>query len=121
MNQNSIIVFADPAKNGNVIHKFCTEEEGSAFFNDAEKNRKGASFIRLEGYDNAELLFDVSPNLRERVERAKSKLREDLRVQAVMDKHGVPTDLAVRMAVTSAYKELMDGPLAIMAALDALQ
>jgi hypothetical protein len=97
---NAILVFHSA---GLVNHRFCEAEYAKAFLNDPA-NSGGSVFM----YDNvnAETIYAVSPNTRDRVESAKSKLRSDLKIKAALDKHGVTPVLEVRHAVHEAFSEL---------------
>lgn len=114
--KSAIVVFAE---NGVVSHKFCTKEVASAMLKDAEKSRAGISTFEVE-FGDAGFVYSVSLDFRNRVERAESKLREDLQIQAVLDKHGVPDEPVLRGLVMDAYRELLEGPEAVLAIRNAL-
>jgi len=92
---------------GKVEHRFCTAEEGNAILDATKARRSAGSLFTTEREEmDAETLYAVSPNLRERVERAKAKLTFDLQVRDTLDKHGVPDEPALRKSVYGAIKEL---------------
>lgn len=92
------------AENGTVTHKFCTEQEAREMGKEAETTRAGISLFILDGED-AELMYRIS-NLKNRVDIAKTKLRSDLKLDALFDKHGLPKDFDIRSSVIGVIKEL---------------
>lgn len=103
MSNNAILVHADAS--GNVLHRFCPEVEARAFLKEAQERLTGASMFAVDSPD-AELIYQISPDLRDRVDHAKVKLKADLRFSAALDKHNVPRDPELRRAVHSAFGEL---------------
>lgn len=88
---------------GIVNHRFCDAAYAHQFQSDP--SNRGCSIFSFEAAD-AEDIYRVSPATRERVESRKAKLREDLRIQAALDKHGVSPEIEVRHAVHKAFSEL---------------
>lgn len=99
---NTILVFED---NGVVKHRLCTEEQGKAALRHAAEQLSGGSMMTSDVMD-AEMVYSVSPDLRNRVESAKCKLRDELKLRDAMNKHGVPKDREIRASVCRAFNEL---------------
>lgn len=99
--------------NGVVSHRFCQADEAQEALREAAKAGTGCSVMLQEENTLLDIadVFEMSPEVRRRVEAAKDKLRSDLRIQAALDKHGVPKDKATRSAVYAAFKELQSNPL----------
>ncbi|MFP3637573.1 hypothetical protein [Paraburkholderia sp. SIMBA_054] len=100
---SAILVFED---NGVVKHAVMSASEGNERLKENERQRKGGSIFIFED-DSAQLYYDLSPDLRSRVEEAKVKLRRSLHWQAVMDKHGVPQDPAIRASVAQVLEQIV--------------
>jgi hypothetical protein len=93
------------AEDGRATHFFCTSGEADAICDAASQNGEGVSIFKMEHKtDDAELMFGVT-NIKVRVQEAKDKLDYDLRIVALMDKHGIPKDKDIRMSVFSLLKE----------------
>jgi hypothetical protein len=94
--------------NGVVTHHFCDATFAQGMLEYAKVNGTGDSaFFQDEDTKiDVATVYELSPDLRNRVEAAKDKLREDIRIRNAMDKHGVPKDRTLRAAVYKAFKEL---------------
>lgn len=104
MQKNAIVVMQE---NGVVIHRFCTGAEARAILDAADTRGQAASAFFYEA-DDSQLIYDISPDLKNRVEKAKAQVRRDLKMIAAMDKHGVPDDPTIRKAVFMAMYEVQD-------------
>lgn len=90
---------------GKVTHEFCDQAEGQERLRSARLHHSGGSMFSCEDM-NAELVYSVSPNLRERVEEAKRKLRVEIMVRDALDRNAVPRDRKLRSGIYKAVKEL---------------
>lgn len=99
---NTVIVFIE---DGEPVHRFVNDQAALNIFNQAVPGLTGASMFKTDT-DNAQLLYDISPNFKARVESAKNRLRHELYLKSLLDKHGVPEDLELRFSVFAAMKEL---------------
>lgn len=106
--QNTILVFE--AADGTVQHCFCTEAEATQRLKQAVSAGSAGSMFFNDGLA-AEMVFSVSPDLRERVEEAKRKLRNDLTVRNALNRHGVPADQDLRIKIKKAIDELRESVL----------
>lgn len=103
MSNNAILVHADAS--GNVQHRFCPEAEARAFLKEAQERLTGGSMFAVDSPD-AELIYQISPDLRDRVAAAKISLKAGLRFSNALDKHNVPRDPELRRAIHCAFSEL---------------
>lgn len=101
---NTILVYED-LKSGQVKHQFCTEEVAKERLMASTASNSGGSMFTSKDV-SSEKLYVVSPNLRERVEEAKRKLRADITIRDTLTRHGVPEDIELRAKIASAIKEL---------------
>ena len=101
---NAILVYCE---DGVAKHRFCPESEARAFLTDASSKMEGGSMFALD-CGNAKLVFDISPNLRDKVGEAKAKLLRDMRIKAAMDRNGIPQDRELRIAICKTFAELLD-------------
>lgn len=102
--KNTILVYEDSVS-GQVDHLFCTEEVAKERLGACNAPLSGGSMFTSDGVDAA-AMYVVSPNLRERVEEAKRKLRADITVRDALNRHEVPEDVELRTKIIAAIKEL---------------
>lgn len=100
--KNAVLVYE---LNGGATHRFCPEAEARTFLASAQDNGEGASIFITEGFE-AELFYSVAPNLRSRVDAAKGRLSQVIRIRNALDKHGVPRDRDLRSKINTAFGEL---------------
>ena len=101
---NTILVFEDAGK---AQHCFCTEAEATDRLQKATAAGSGGSMFINEDL-GAEMVYAVSPDLRERVEEAKRKLNHDLTIRDALNRHGVPTDRDLRIKIKKAIDDLRE-------------
>ncbi len=106
--KSTVLVFE---KHGNVVHQFCTEQDARAQLLLIVQEKRGGVALICDGMD-AEMVYSISQNFRERGELAKEKIRNDLRIEAALDRHGVTKDAQTRLAVMRAVRDLMGSGLA---------
>lgn len=102
---NSILIFMDGAK---AKHRFCPEAEGQEFLRKVMEEGGNASLMTMN-VDDAELCYVISPDLRERVASAKTRLQASYRIKAALDHEGVPSDLNLRKLIHQAFDNLSAG------------
>ena len=103
---DTILVFESAP--GVVDHRFCTEAEAMDRMRQAkDRNSGGSAFVSKE--IPADLAYSLSPELRDRVEAAKHKLRGDIEIRDALDRNGVPADPALRRAIYQSIRELREG------------
>lgn len=90
---------------GQVTHTICTQTEGQERLRNARIHHSGGSMFTSEGM-SADLVYSVSPNLRERVDEAKRKLRGEILIRDALDRNAVPRDHALRTGIYKAINEL---------------
>lgn len=100
--KNAILVYEDA---GQVKHCFCSAEEARARLEASTVMNSGGSVFTNESIDAA-MLYAVSPQLRDRVNDAKLKLRSDIAVREALNRHGVPQDTDLRTKIANAIKDL---------------
>ena len=93
---------------GMVEHCFCTKEHAEAALRACPDVNSGGSMFVTEEAIEAEMVYSISPDLRARVEAAKTKLRFDIAVRDSLNRNGVPGHRDVRMAVYKSIKELRE-------------
>lgn len=104
--KSAILVHESQA--GVVEHCFCTKEQAEATLRACPDADTGASMFVTEEALEAEMVYSTSPDLRARVEAAKSKLQFDIAVRDALNRNGVPADRILRVAVYKAIKELRE-------------
>lgn len=90
-----------------VVHSFLPAADAHKRLDETVANGGGGSVFVLEDCMGAKLYYDVSPDLRSRVEQAKQKLKRDLHWRDVMNRHGIPADRTLRGAVANAMREIL--------------
>lgn len=100
---NAILVYAE---GGAVTHRFLPEVEARQFLVEAQQRLDGASMLALEGEIDAELMLKISPDLRDRLEQAETRLKADIRFRTALDRNGVPRESVLRQAIHKAFSEL---------------
>ena len=70
-----------------------------------EFDAAGRKILTRIGGVCAEMLMDISPNFRERVDEARRKLLRDVRLRDLLTRHGVPEDRALRASINAAFQE----------------
>lgn len=90
---------------GRAVHCFCTEDHAKEVLRKAPDMTSGGSMFSSED-TAAELVYSVSPDLRNRVEAAKSKLAVDLAIRDALNRNGVPQDPTLRTGIYKAITEL---------------
>jgi hypothetical protein len=66
------------------------------------------SIFETESIDDAKLIYDVSPDLRNRVEEAKVSVRKQLEWTAALDTQNVPTDPQLRKSIHRAIQDILN-------------
>lgn len=102
---NAILIYEE---NGAIKQRFCPEQEARDYLAAACDAMRGGSMFALEGTD-AEFYLRISPDLRNRVEAATTKLKSDTRLRDLLTKHGVPVDRDLRIAIFKAFEDLKSG------------
>lgn len=102
--QDTILVFEEE---GQVKHCFCSEAVANDRLLKARAGDTGGSMFTSSGV-RAESIFSISPNLRERVDAAKMKLRQDILIRDALDRNGVPRDSVLRIGIYKAISELRE-------------
>ncbi len=99
---NAILVYAEE---GVVKHRFCPEAEARTILADvADKLDNG--FLFAVDHPDAKLIYDISPDLRDHVAAAKTKLEVNTRLKLALDRHGIPNDRNLRVAIFKAFEDL---------------
>jgi hypothetical protein len=106
--RNAILVHAT---DGKVCHTFLPEREAHAQFDEIHRNRAGGSVLVLDLDWDAEDYLKLSPNFRNRLEKARSRLERSIKWNEIMDRHGVPSDLDARAKVLKAAEEIVSTTL----------
>lgn len=88
------------------IHRFCPEAEARAFLTTAAERMSSGSMFILEGPHDAECIYGLSPELRNHVAAAKAAAELQSRLALALDRHGVPRNRDVRIAIFRAFDEL---------------
>lgn len=101
------------AVKGCVVHSFMTAQEGRDAYAGIVRDHSGGSIFETEPADDAKLIYDVSPNLRNRVEAAKVSLRKQLEWQSALDKQNVTTDPQLRNAIYRAIQDIQNQSFAL--------
>jgi len=99
---NAILVLEE---DGLVKHRFCAESEATEHIESCRGKPQGASMFLADHHD-VEFVFSVSPNLRQKVEEAKEKLKNDIRLRNALDKYDVPKDFELRQSISKAFADL---------------
>lgn len=94
------------AVNGRAVHSFMTAEQGRAAFDEIMLAHGCGSIFETESLDDAKLIYDVSPDLRNRVEEAKISVRKQLEWKDALDKQNVPTDPKLRQSIYRAIRDI---------------
>lgn len=102
---NAILIYEE---NGHIKQRFCPEQEARDFLATAQKEMRGGSMFAADGVE-AESVLSISPDLRERVAAAKTKLKSDARLRDLLTKHGVPIDQNLRIAIYKAFEDWKSG------------
>lgn len=102
--KNTILIYEEA---GAVHHCFCTEAEATTRMKQAAAEGSGGSMFVSDGM-GADLTYAVSPDLRERVEEAKRKLRFDMAIRDALNRHGVPKDRDLRIQIKNAIDDLRE-------------
>lgn len=105
--KDTILVFE---ANGTVRHRFCTRAEGMEHLQQAADTHSGGAMFTTDGTP-AEMAFSLFTGVREKVEEAKLKLRNDIVVRDTLDRNDVPRDRAIRDGVYKAIAELRTSAL----------
>lgn len=95
------------AVNGLAVHSFMTAEQGRAAFDEIMMTHGCGSIFKTES-DDAKLIYDLSPDLRNRVEEAKISVRKQIEWKACFDKHNVPTDPQLRRSIYRAIQDIQN-------------
>jgi len=104
--KNTILLYE---QDGGVMQCCCTEVFAKAKLDDAVSKEQGASmFSTSDGWD-ADLFYSVSPDFRDRVESAKTRMRRQIKIRNALDNNGVPKDMSIRRSVYKAFQELQEG------------
>lgn len=99
---NAILVYTD---GGVVKHRFCQEIEARVILADISDKMEAVSLFVVDHME-AKLVYDVSPDLRDRVAAAKTKHKAQARIKMALDRHGVPQDRDLRIAIFNAFDDL---------------
>lgn len=102
---NAVLIYED---NGNIKQRFCPEQEAREFLATAQKEMRGGSMFATDGME-PEFVLSVSPDFRDRVAAAKTKLKSDTRLRDLLTKHGVPMDQDIRIAIYKAFEDWKSG------------
>ncbi len=105
--QNAILVY-ECTETGQVKHKFCTETDARRYLELAAVEMRGGSMFAADGVE-AEFVLQVSPDLREKVEDAKRRMKWQIRVRDALDRHGVTRDREQRVAIFKALEDVLAG------------
>jgi hypothetical protein len=89
-----------------VTHRFCPEAEARAFLTIAAERMNSGSMFILEGPYDAECIYGLSPELRNHVAAAKAAAELQGRLTLALDRHGVPRNRDLRIAIFRAFDEL---------------
>lgn len=99
---NTILVYEEA---GTAKHRFCTKAQATEHLDRAAAEGSAGSMFTVSEME-AELVYKVSPNVRERVDEAKRKLRIDIAVRDALNRQGVPSDRDLRIKIKKAIDEL---------------
>ena len=99
---NAILIYED---GGQIMQRFCPESEARDFLAKAGESMSGGSMFAADGVE-AEFVFKVSPQLRDKVDAAITKLKGDVRLRDALTNNGVPFDRELRVAIYNALEEL---------------
>lgn len=102
---NAILIYEEDA---HIKQRFCPEQEARDFLATAQKEMRGGILFAADGID-AEFALSVSPDLRDRVTAAKTKLKSDTRLRDLLTKRGVPLDQDLRIAIYKAFEDWKSG------------
>lgn len=102
---NTILVYEE---DGQVKQRFCPEAEARNYLDQAQLDMRGGCLFALDGVE-AEFMLRISPDLRDKVEVAKAKLKVDTRLRDALDRHGVPRDRDLRVAIFKALEDFKQG------------
>lgn len=100
---NTILLYEEC---GQIKQRFCPESEARNFLDKAKVEMRGGSMFAVDGGLEAEFVLKVCPQLREKVNAAKTKLKADTRLRDALTKHGVPLDQDIRIAIYNAFEDL---------------
>jgi len=89
---------------GQVEHCFCNEEQAKCILLQAKELNSAGSMFTCD--IDAELVFSVSPDLRDRVDAAKTKLRRDIAIRDALTRNGVSEALDLRISIQKSILEL---------------
>lgn len=101
--KSATLVYED--EHGEVVVRYCTRAEANAYIASIDGQHKGCSAFFSTDEICAEMLMDISPNFRERVDEARRKLLRDVRLRDLLTRHGVPEDRALRASINAAFQE----------------
>ncbi|UIF89414.1 hypothetical protein [Cupriavidus sp. UYPR2.512] len=96
------------AVDGRAEHSFMTAEQGHAAFDEIQQANGCGSIFQTDSADDAKLIYDVSPDLRNRVAEAKISVRKHIEWKAALDRHEVPTDPQLRKSIYRALQDILD-------------
>jgi hypothetical protein len=99
---NTILIYP---LNGKAAHRFCTEAQAKAALLDLSNTSGSGSMMVADDWP-AERVFALSADLRERIELAKEKLNDELKIQRALDEAGIPHDADLRAKVSAVLKRL---------------
>lgn len=102
---NAILIYEE---NGEIKQRFCHEQEARDYLATIQAGMSGGSMFASDGIE-AEFVMSVSPDLRDRVAAAKTKLKSDTRLRDILNKHGVPLDQDLRIAISKAFADWKSG------------
>lgn len=102
---NAILIYEE---NGEIKQRFCPEQEAREYLATARETMSGGSMFASDGID-AEFVMSVSPDLRDRVAAAKTKLKSDTRLRDLLNKHGVPMERDLRISIFKAFEDWKSG------------
>lgn len=102
--KDTILIYeSEPGKVG---ERYCTAAEAHQFLEDAlNKGSGGAAYTSADGLE-AEIAYEITPQLRKWVSERKAKLRDDIYLRDLLNKHNVPDDVDLRRSVYAVIKEI---------------
>lgn len=105
MDNNSILIYAE----GDAMrHRFCPEAEARKYLEKVAAEGGSASMMSVN-VGGVDLVYRVSPDLRGKVEEAKTRLKGQVRFKKALDRNGVPMDRQLRAAILQSFDDLASG------------
>ena len=103
LSKNAILVFE--TGNDDVDHCFSSTSDANDRLNQAVFNVSVGSSFTSEEHE-AEFIYTVSPNLRDRIDEAKRNLRCEIIMRDAMNRHAVPADRDLRINIKNAIDDI---------------